>query len=282
VVGVIMARKAAVAIVLALFGSCLGLAEAQSSAAHRVAAFAKLPNWSGLWEWDVLVGQADGQQLSTEGARKAQLYVAAMQPTYNAAWQPKYDQLKRALQAAIATNPNDPPATQSPCQAPPFPGIALPGVFEWRVTPEETTLINTLGSVRHIYTDGRSHPPKDELWPTRMGDSVGHWEGDTLVVDTVATKPLIRVIPVEVLKYGPFEVAAPMSDQLHTVERIRMVNNDQIQIQATIEDPIALAKPIHVTVTHVRVTDTNRITDEDLCDNDRNPVVNGRFTTTVH
>jgi hypothetical protein len=277
-----MRQKAVMAILITLFGSCLGLAEAQTSTTHRVAAFAKLPNWSGLWEWDVLVGQADGQQISPEGMRKAQLYLSAMQPPYNAAWQPKYDQIKKALHAGIDADPNQPPASYAPCQYWPFPATAQAGIYEWRVTPEEATLINTLGTVRHIYTDGRSHPPKDELWPTRMGDSIGHWEGDTLVVDTVATKPLIRVVLAELLKYGAFPVDAPMSDQLHTVERIRMVNHNQIQIQTTIEDPVALTKPIHVTVTHVRITDTNRITDEDLCDNDRNPVVNGRFTTITH
>ena len=36
---------------------------------------------------------------------------------------------------------------------------------------------------------GRSHPAADELWATRMGDSIGPWEGDTLIGDTVAMKP---------------------------------------------------------------------------------------------
>jgi hypothetical protein len=279
---IIVRQRVALAMLITLFGSSPRLADAQTATTHRVAAFAKLPNWSGLWEWDVLVGQADGQQLSSEGLRKAQLYLSAMQPPYSAAWQPKYDQIKKALKAAIDADPNHPPASYAPCQYWPFPATALAGIFEWRVTPEEATLINTLGAVRHIYTDGRSHPSTDELWPTRMGDSVGHWEGDTLVVDTVATKPLLRLAPAEVLKYGLFLVDAPMSDQLHTVERIRMVNHNQIQIQTTIDDPVALTKPIRVTVTHVRVTDTNRITDEDLCDNDRNPVVNGKVTTITH
>ena len=146
------------------------------------------------------------------------------------------------------------------------------------MTPEETTLLTTMGSVRHIYTDGRAHPPKDELWPTRMGDSVGHWEGDTLVVDTVATKPEL-----EIVERGVFATVVPMSDQLHFVERIRMVNRNEMQIQFTTEDSVALAKPLEVTVTWERVTDINRMTNENECDpaNDRHPVVNGRFTTVV-
>jgi hypothetical protein len=179
----------------------------------------------------------------------------------------------------VAADPDHPPATNQPCVAPPFPATTEPGIYEWRVTPEEATLINTLGSVRHIYTDGRAHPPKDELWPTRMGDSIGHWEGDTLVVDTVATKPQIRI-----QEAGVFFTVVPMSGQLHFVERIRMVNHNQMQIQFTTEDPAALVKPMVVTLTHERVTDIDRITDEYDCDpaTDRNPVVNGRFTTVVH
>jgi len=277
--GRIVGRRALPAIVMALIAGCLCPARAQTSSRERIKAFAKLPDWSGFWEWDVLVGQADGQQLSPEGLGKVQAYTAAVHPAFNAAWQAKYDQAKKALDVAVAAAPDQPPATYQPCVAPPFfLATAQPGIYEWRVTPEETTLISTMGSVRHIYTDGRAHPPKDELWPTNMGDSVGHWEGDTLVVDTVATKPEIRVPERDI-----FFTVIPMSDQLHFVERIRMVNRNEMQIQFTTEDPIALAKPMNVTLTWVRVTNTNRMTEENDCDpaTDRNPVVNGRFTTVV-
>ncbi len=273
-----MTRQVKAAVMLALLGSCVFLAHAQTSSTERIAAFAKLPDWSGLWEWDVFAGQSDGQQLSPAGLRKAQEYMSDMRPSFTAAWQPKYDQVRKALAAAIAAAPDQPPVTHQPCAAPPFPATDRPGIFEWRVTPEETTLINTLGSVRHIYTDGRSHPPKDELWATKMGDSVGHWDGDTLVVDTVATKPEISV-----LERGFVQLDVPMSDQLHFTERIRMVNRDEMHIQFTTEDPVALAKPMETTITYVRVTDINRMTDEYDCDpaTERNPVVNGRFTTVV-
>ena len=275
-----MTRQITVAVVVALLGSCLCLAQAQTSSKKRIESFAKLPDWSGLWEWDILVGQADGQQLTPEGLRKAKAYMAAMQPAFTAVWQAKHEQAKKALDAAVAADPNQPPATYTPCTPPSFPATAEPGIFEWRVTPEEATLISTLGSVRHIYTDGRFHPPKDELWPTRMGDSVGHWEGDTLVVDTIATKPQIRVIEANLL-----ETVIPMSDQLHFVERIGMLNDNEMQIRFTAEDPVALAKPIEATITYVRVTDINRMIDDENADcsaaTDRNPVVNGRFTTVV-
>lgn len=74
-----------------------------------------------------------------------------------------------------------------------------------------------------------------------------------------------------------------MSDQLHFIERIRMVNRNHMQTQFRTEGPVALAKPIEVTLTYKRVTDVNRMISEYDCDpaTDRNPVVNGRFTTIV-
>jgi len=269
-------RQTAAAVAI-LLGGCLCLAQAQTSSKQRLKAFGKLPDWSGLWEWDPYVGQLPGQQLSPEGQRKAKAYMAASQPSFNPSWQPKYDKDKKAMDEAIAADPDNPPGYRT-CLAPPFPATTLPGIYEWRVTPEEATLISSLGSVRHIYTDGRSHPPKDELWPTDMGDSVGHWEGDTLVVDTVATKPSIYCA-IE----GERPMIAPISDQLHFTERIHMVNHDEMQIQYTTEDSVALARPIEVTLTYERVTNLNRITPENECDpaTDRNPIVNGRFTTIV-
>ena len=276
-----MTRRIAVVVGVALLASCQSLARAQTSSKERLRAFAKLPDWSGLWEWDVLVGQADGQQLSPEGLQKMKLFRAAMQPTFSVAWQPKYDQAQKAIDAAMAADPNHPPATYKPCETPPFPATALPGVYEWRLTPEEATLINTLGSVRHIYTDGRSHPPKDELWSTRMGDSVGRWEGDTLVADTVSTKAEITAAV-----KGGVPIAVPMSEQLHFIERIQMTSHNEMQIRFTTEDPVALAKPMQATITYVRVTDINRMIDDENAGcsaaTDRNPVVNGRFTTVVH
>ena len=117
-------------------------------------------------------------------------YAQAGQPSFTPEYQAKYDEIRKKVEAAIAADPDHPPATHEPlCEAPPFPGDRFtPGMYQWRVTPEETTFISTVGAVRHIYTDGRPHPPKDELWPTLMGDSIGHWEGDTLVVDTIATR----------------------------------------------------------------------------------------------
>ncbi len=273
----IAVRRVPWAIAVTLIAGCLFPAGGQTSSKERIKAFAKLPDWTGIWELDAFVGQADGQQFSAEGQRKLKEYAAAGRPSFTPEYQAKYDEIRKKVQAAVAADPDHPPVTHEPlCAPPPFPATASPGMYQWRVTPEETTFISTVGAVRHIYTDGRSHPPKDELWPTLMGDSIGHWEGDTLVVETISTRKRLYTGELS----GFF---VPMSDQLHFTERIRMVNHDQMQIDYTVEDPVALTKPIHTTITHTRVTDFSRMVEETDCEqNERDPIVDGRFRTVVH
>jgi hypothetical protein len=261
-------------------------AQAQTSSKARLDAFAKLPDWSGLWEFDIWVDELDGQQMGPRGMVRAKVYASEMQAEFTSEWQAKLDQLRKTAQAANAADAENPPAFEEfgrfgGCGwTPGFPATMLPGTYEWRVTPEEATLISLLGSVRHIYTDGRPHPPKDELWPMSEGDSIGHWEGDTLVVDTVSVRSPIYLPGLARLPGLP---AVPMSKELHAVERIRMLNHDQMQIDFTLEDPIALVKPVHVTFIWNRVKDIDRMEQNaDDCDDpsaDRNPIVNGRYQT---
>jgi hypothetical protein len=264
-----ISKIAAAALVL----GAASLAQAQVSSPERLAAFAKLPDWSGLWEPNVFVGEGIGQALSATGLAAGGALLGAPVP-FNAEWQAKFDAAKKAYDDAIAADPDHPPAPVFyNCGSPPFiMNMMSPAVYQWRITPEETTLVDTINGIRHIYTDGRSHPPADELWPTADGDSVGRWEGDTLVVDTVAIKPVILLsgfIPIR------------MSDEVRFVERIRMVGPNAIQDEFTLIDPVALREPFKVTFSFQRVTDTNRMIDETECDSttDRNPIVNGRFTS---
>ena len=85
--------------------------------------------------------------------------------------------------------------------------------------------------VRNIYTDGRQHPK--DLNPTWMGDSIGKWEGDTLVVDSVGFND----------KTWLDNDGHPHTEDLHVIERIRRVSHDTLTIDTTIEDPKAYTKP---------------------------------------
>ena len=265
--------RAALLAVLAAGVVAVSACQQSTPASPRVAAFAKLPDWSGLWEPNVFVGEGIGQSLSAEGLKAGAPILGAKMP-FNAEWQAKFDAAKKERDDFAASDPDHPPVQPyPPCSSPPFLlGMISPTLSQWRITPEEVTFIDTIGFIRHIYTDGRSHPPADELWATKMGDSIGHWEGDTLVVDTVAIKPRLVLFSF---------LALEMSGELHFIERIRMVDGREIEDQLTVEDAKALTEPFKITLKYARVTDATRMIDEAECDqvSDRNPVVNGRFTS---
>jgi hypothetical protein len=89
---------------------------------------------------------------------------------------------------------------------------------------------------RIIYLDGRSHPA--DLDKSYFGDSIGHWEGDTLVVDVVGLNDETWLGSGRV---GP-KLAMMHSDQMHVVERWSR-NGDVITWEATVEDPVMFTKP---------------------------------------
>ena len=90
--------------------------------------------------------------------------------------------------------------------------------------------------VRMIYMNGRVHPKDPD--PTFNGDSVAHWEGDTLVVDVIAIDERMRNFGGEGGGVGWFH-----SDQEHIIERITRTSKNYLTYQITIEDPVVLAKP---------------------------------------
>ena len=86
-------------------------------------------------------------------------------------------------------------------------------------------LFETGNSIEQIWTDGRGHP--EDLDPSWMGHSIGHWEGATLVVDIVGLTD----------KSWLDTAGHPHSDTLHVVERIHRVDHDTLENTLTFEDP---------------------------------------------
>ena len=84
---------------------------------------------------------------------------------------------------------------------------------------------------RVIYLDGRPHPK--DLIPSYYGHSIGHWEGDTLVVDTVGFNE----------KFWMERQGAPHTSQLHLIERFTRTNFNNMKIELTIDDPGAYTRP---------------------------------------
>ena len=101
-------------------------------------------------------------------------------------------------------------------------------------------------ALRRVYLDGREPAESVLNDPTYAGYSTGHWEGDTLVVETVAltTKSFI-------------DSSSPHSDQMTIHERIRFIEPGILQDQITVTDPIALEEPWEVTRTYQRATYPN-------------------------
>jgi hypothetical protein len=89
---------------------------------------------------------------------------------------------------------------------------------------------------REIFMDGREHPKGDALNPTYLGHSVGHYEGDALVVDVVGFNEATW------LDY----FGHPHTDQLHVVERFTRPSKQTLHYEATIDDPGAYTKPFKV------------------------------------
>jgi hypothetical protein len=119
------------------------------------------------------------------------------------------------------------------CLPPGVPRIMLmPFPMQIVQTPNEVMMIFEYDHyVRHIYMDRREHPR--DMSPTWMGDSIGRWEGNTLVVDSVGFND----------KSWLDQVGHPHSDALHLIERIRRTDHDTLQVDMTIDDPKAYTKP---------------------------------------
>jgi hypothetical protein len=143
----------------------------------------------------------------------------------------------KAAKPVFGPNKTTPKQSNDPvygCFPPGLPRIYLhPKPIEIVQLPNEVIMMYEFDRiVRHIYTDGRPHdefldPP---LW---MGDSIGKWEGDTLVIDVIGFND----------KTWLDRAGHPHSDALHVIERMRRVNHDTLSDDITIEDPKAYTKP---------------------------------------
>jgi len=91
-------------------------------------------------------------------------------------------------------------------------------------------------SFRQIFIDGRKHPDPERFNPAWMGHSIGTWDGDTLVVDTVGYNDRSTIH------------LAPHTEQLHVVERMRRPDKGHLVIDIAADDPGAFTQTFHKTV----------------------------------
>ena len=219
-----------------------------------------LPDWSGVWAMNsgTIFDRAtvEGQGGSnTPGVRE--------HPPYNAEYEAKYLRNLQLRDDGLFPDP------LSICGIPSgFPRIMnLPDVYEFAVTHKQVWIIAENGpGILRIYTDGREHPDPEMMWPTHTGDSVGHWDGDTLVFDTVSlhSSEEGRTILDRTGLY--------LSDAAHIITRMRKLEETTIEAQMTIEDSKALTGPWVVTKTYRKLEEGTRVYDYACAGNNRNPV----------
>ncbi|KRA81355.1 hypothetical protein [Altererythrobacter sp. Root672] len=221
--------------------------------AQRSEAFAKLPYWSGYWVGEGQAGTTIGgiapASIEMRETGKAPAVPVMTLSGFGAPWN---DEGKARMAERMRIAPG---RKAMGWGYPMMMDSAAP--LQFLITPEETLIISPYGDVRHIYTDGRAMPAAEDLWPTVWGTSIGHWEGDTLVIETKAVKnPNIY-----------FHTAPPLSEEAHYLERIRM-DGDRLVSEVTIEDPTTLTGPWKSRLTYVRDEGFDRMIQIDF-DNDR-------------
>ncbi len=176
----------------------------------------KLPDWSGLWElvFDPTAGPP-------------------AQPSFT----PEYAQKLKAFEAEQAAGGHqDLPSAN--CVPPGMPAIMMqPYPVEFLFTPGKVTIaIEAFSQMRRVFLDGRAHPPDPDA--TFNGHSIGRWEGDTLVVDTIGVTTEVPI---------GFNGGMRHSERMRIEERIRTTDADTMQIRTTITDPAALTQPFVTT-----------------------------------
>jgi hypothetical protein len=112
--------------------------------------------------------------------------------------------------------------------------------WEFIQIPEQKRIIRIFEGASHmwqvIYMDGRPHPKEAYDLPTWMGHSVGRWEGDTLVVDTVGFNE----------GHWISTLGGVRTSQHHLIERFTRTNYNTLRYEATIDDPGAYTRPFTV------------------------------------
>jgi hypothetical protein len=249
-------------------------AEAKGGTEYTKTSYGNMPDWSGVWTRDFSAGlKFDSKQTGNGFNVPLGPITAELTPRYKAAYEQK-------LREVAAGNEWDQLSDCLPSGYPRW--LTEPFLREFIVTPSETWWINEQQSeARRIYTDGRGHIPEDAAQPLWTGDSIGFWDGQTLVVHT------IRVT------HGQYQRSQPdYSTQTSTVERIRMVDPNTMEDEVTVWDPKGLRKPWHVVFRFTRVTSPGARIDMWSCDANNNVVrtatggsqfiLKGETATVVH
>jgi len=141
-------------------------------------------------------------------------------------------------------NPHESPFTQ--CLPGGIPATLLVQTFKIIQTPQEIVMLpEVLNPPRQIHTDGRPLPKDPD--PRYMGYSIGHWEGDTLVVETVGVNMRTSL-----------DIAGhPRSESMHITERYRRRDVGHMDLEITFNDPKYYTRPFSIKTGLTLLPDTD-------------------------
>jgi hypothetical protein len=187
------------------------------------------PDLSGVWDHPFVIDMSQSSRNDACGAQlKGCSYKGPAEPIQMTAWGEEWFKNYKAEDFDATAHCNPMGYTRSSNAPVPTQIVATPA--------QVVFLHESMFAFHVVYLDGRSHPGDDARQTTWYGHSVGKWEGDTLVIDTV----------------GPFFASPkmildtrghPISSQAHFVERFSRPDYDTLAYEIVVEDPISYAKP---------------------------------------
>ena len=234
------------AIALAVTTALVAGAAAQT-AQNRTAA--SVPDITGSWE---RVGPGTlGRGQGTDPRTPPPIGTPPLKAQYLKQWQARQQAAREATAKGQPIGIN-----WVNCLPDGMPGM-MQGPFPMEILQSKgqvTIIQESFTQVRRILLD-RPQKPLEEVDPTFYGRSVGRWEGDTLVVDTIGIKEEVQYQNV------------PHSSQMRIRERIRLVEPNVLWDEITIEDPVTLEKPWTFTFAYRRMPDYTLL--EYICEDNR-------------
>lgn len=224
-----MKRIVALAATFAFALAAPAFAESDNPQGRSWAEIAKLPDWTGNWRVDRLDGKANANEK-----------LAPLPLT------PLYEKRRNAMIAQAKRLGDDVNTNTKLC----IPVGALRvmmrvgRIYEFLFTPGQVTIIPQSFELRRVYTDGRAHPQNLPL--SFNGDSIGHWEGTTLVVDTIAIRPEAEFVN------GLGLLVGESGRDVQMIERIANTAPDHLRIDSTVTSKTVLTAPYSFHATYTR------------------------------
>jgi len=192
-------------------------------------------NRIGTWEEANANGGQGAGGVAQSNVAAPRLANVKLPPPEPPPYKPEY--VKKVREAFDRRGIDEPMAR---CYPPGIPRTTTLGLFPMQIvqTPQTVVMLFEVFSVFRVIPINRKHP--DDADPSFTGDSVGHWEGDTLVVDVTSFND----------KTWLTGVGTVHSEKLHVVERFTRLDENTIQYSATMTDPEVLTKPwtVHSTI----------------------------------